>query len=73
MACARNVGSLRVAAGLLWFVMSATGFEPAWVDPRLMTISPLYPCGKPCSRGTDNETVKNLVLFSSIINGIMME
>ena len=26
---------------------------------RLMTMSPLYPCGKPCSRGTHNETVKN--------------
>ena len=39
---------------------------------RLMTMSPLHPCGKPCSRGT-HETVKNLPLFSSIINGIMME
>ena len=34
-----------------------------------MTMSPLYPCGKPCSRGTHNETVKILALFSSIING----
>ena len=40
---------------------------------RRMTMSPLYPCGKPCSRGTHNETVKNLALFSSIINGIMKE
>ena len=40
---------------------------------RLMTMSPLYLCGKPCSRGTHNETVKNLALFCSIINGIMME
>ena len=40
---------------------------------RLMTMSPLYPCGKPCSRGTRNETVKNLALISSIINRIMME
>ena len=40
---------------------------------RLMTMSPLYPCGKPCSRGTHDETVKNLALFSSIINGIMKE
>ena len=40
---------------------------------RLMTISRLYPCGKPCSRGTHNETVKNIAQFSSIINGIMME
>ena len=38
---------------------------------RLMTMSPLYSCGKPCSRGTHNETMKNLALFSSIINGIM--
>ena len=33
-----------------------------------MTMSPLYPCGKLCSRGTHNETVKNLALFSSIIS-----
>ena len=39
-------------------------------ETRLMTMSPLYPCGKPCSRGTHHETVKNLALFSSIINGI---
>ena len=38
-----------------------------------MTMTPLYPCGKPCSRGTHDETVKNLAQFSSIINGIMME
>ena len=41
--------------------------------PRLMTMSPLYPCGKPCSRGTHHETVKNLALISSIINGIRKE
>ena len=29
-----------------------------------MMMSPLYPCGKPCSRGTHNETVKNLALSS---------
>ena len=29
---------------------------------RIMTMSPLYPCGKPCSRGTHNETVKNPAL-----------
>ena len=40
---------------------------------RHMTISSLYPCSKLCSRGTHNETVKTLALFSSIINGIMME
>ena len=28
-----------------------------------MTMSPLYPSGKPCSRGTHNETLKNLALF----------
>ena len=28
-----------------------------------MTMSPLYPRGKPRSTGTHNETVKNLVLF----------
>ena len=27
-----------------------------------MTTSPFYPCGKPCSRGTHDETVKNLAL-----------
>ena len=36
-------------------------------------MSPLYPCGKLCSRGTHNETVQSLAQFSSIINGIMME
>ena len=29
---------------------------------RLMTMKPMYPCGKPCSRGTHNETVKHLAL-----------
>ena len=33
------------------------------MDPlRLITMSPLYLCGKPCSRGTQSETVKNLAL-----------
>ena len=40
-----------------------------------MMTSPLYPCSKPCSKGTNNETVKNLALVSSIIkwnyDGIM--
>ena len=40
---------------------------------RLMTISPFYPCGKPCSRGTHKEAVENLALFSSTVNGITME
>ena len=40
---------------------------------RLMTISSLYACGESCSRGTHDETAKNLALFSSIINGIMKE
>ena len=30
-----------------------------------MTISPLYPCGKPCSTGNHSETVKKLALFSA--------
>ena len=47
--------------------------DTGWLTCRLMTMSPLYPCGRPCSRGTHNETVINLALFSSIINGIMME
>ena len=38
-----------------------------------MTMSPLYPCGKPCSTGTHTEMVKKLTLISIIINGIMME
>ena len=33
-----------------------------------MTMGPLYPRGKPCSRGTHNETVRKQDLFSSIIN-----
>ena len=37
--------------------------RPGKAQPRLMTMSPLYPCGKPCSRGTHHETVKNLALF----------
>ena len=36
-----------------------------------MTMSFLYPSGKPCSKGTHNETVKKLALFS-VINGIMI-
>ena len=40
---------------------------------RLITMSPLYPCREPCSTGTHHETVKNLTLFSSIINGITMK
>ena len=31
-----------------------------------MTMSPLHPCGKTWSRGTHDETVKNLALFSSM-------
>ena len=33
-----------------------------------MTMSPLYPCGKPCSRGTHNETVTNLKLGPILSN-----
>ena len=32
------------------------------LQARPMTMSPLYPFGKPCSRGTHNETVKNPAL-----------
>ena len=35
--------------------------------PRLMTMSPLYPFGEPCSTGNHNKTVKKLTLFSAII------
>ena len=35
--------------------------------PRLMTMSPLYPCDKPCSTETHDETVKKLAVFSAII------
>ena len=39
-----------------------------------MTMSPLYPCGKPyTTTGTHNETKNDLAKFSSIVNGIMME
>ena len=31
------------------------------------------PGGKPCSRGTHNETVKRLPLFFAVINGIVIE
>ena len=43
---------------------------------RIMTMSPLklIPVGgKPCSRGTHNETVKRLPLFFAVINGIVIE
>ena len=32
---------------------------------RLMTISSLYPCGKPCSTGTHRETVRKLIVCSA--------
>ena len=38
---------------------------PEKVKSRLMTMSSLYPCGKPCSRGTHYETVKNPALSPS--------
>ena len=37
---------------------------------RHMKMSPLYPCGKPCTTGSHNKTVKKLNLFSAIISGI---
>ena len=33
-------------------------------------MNPMYPCGKPCSSRTHNETVKKLALYSAIINEI---
>ena len=41
-----------------------------WQQNRFKMVSP---CGRPCSTGTQNETVKRLTPFSAIINGIMME
>ena len=38
-------------------------YEACRCRSRLMTMSPLYPCGKPCSRGTHNETVKTWPSF----------
>ena len=40
---------------------------------RLMTMSPMYSCGKSYSTGTCNERVKKVTLFFAIINGVMME
>ena len=34
----------------------------------MMTISPLYPCDKPCSRGTHNETINSEKLGSIFFN-----
>ena len=36
-------------------------------------MNPLYPCSKPCSTRTHNDTGKKLTLYSTIINGITME
>ena len=38
-----------------------------------MTMSPLYPCGKPSSTGTHNETVKKLTLLFTFIDRTMVE
>ena len=46
------------------------------VQRRLMTTNSLHPCGNLAHEGhygTNNEKVKNLALFSSIINGIITE
>ena len=40
---------------------------------RLMRMSPLYPCGKPCATGTHSESVKKLALFSAFSIRMMME
>ena len=55
------------------FVYLESCTSPRGDPTRLMTMSPLYLCGRPCSRGTHHETVNNLALFSSIINGITKE
>ena len=54
-------------------LLGVSSDQAKWATHRLMTMSPLYHCGKPCSRGTHNETVKYLALFCSIINGITKE
>ena len=46
-------------------VMAINSTGRSIVPPRLMTMSPLYPWGKPCSTGTHTETVKKLALFSA--------
>ena len=40
---------------------------------KLMTMSPLYPCNKPCSTGTHKETVKKLPYFLHSIDRIRIE
>ena len=52
---------------------SATNASPCLHCTRFMAMSSLYPCGKPCSTSTHNETIKKLTLFSSVIDGIMIE
>ena len=39
------------------------------LQPRLMAMSPLYPCSKPCSKGTHNKTVKNPALSPAFDHG----
>ena len=34
-------------------------FQVIGTQGRLMTMSPLYPCGEPCSTGTHNKTGKS--------------
>ena len=36
-------------------------------------MSPLCPCGTPCSTGTQNETMNKLNQFSALLGQIMME
>ena len=45
-----------------------------WLNEgRLVKMSPLYPCGKPCSPGTHNEAMKKMTLFSAFDSRIMIE
>ena len=61
--CAQTANR-NISFGNLWIC------DIFFCPPGLMMMSPLYPWGKPCSTGTHNETVKNLTLFSAIINGL---
>ena len=49
------------------------GIFPVSSGSRPMTMSSLYPCGKPGSTRTRIETVKKLTIISAFIKGIMME
>ena len=50
--------------------MRFSGFK---CSRKLMTMSLLYPCGKPCSTGTHNEEEKKPALFSAIIHSMIYD